>query len=149
MGRKAGRARNVKLSDLKVNEEFAPKPDPVFNHLIAEATKGRLPVYLAVISMRSLKRCDVTHRPELTVSGKQYVAQIIEMWSEDAAWPMWVYPSDDKFIASDDYFTFAAYEQAQLDQAVCYVLGTPDGESVADQRGPLTVEQITKALGFS
>ena len=50
MGRKAGKARNVKLSDLKVNEEFAPKPDPVFNHLIAEAAKGRLPVYLAVIS---------------------------------------------------------------------------------------------------
>ena len=42
MGRKAGKARNVKLSDLKVNEEFAPKPDPVFNHLIAEAAKGRL-----------------------------------------------------------------------------------------------------------
>ena len=75
-------------------------------------------------------RRDITLRPELTVSGKQYVAQIIEMWSEDAAWPMWVYPSDDKFIASDDYFTFAAYEQAQLDHAVCYVLGTPDDEGV-------------------
>ena len=40
------------------------------------------------------------------------------------------YPSDEKFIASDDYFTFAAYEQAQLDHAVCYVLGTPDDEGV-------------------
>ncbi len=149
MERKTPKARNVKVSDLKVNEEFAPKPDPVFNHLIVEATKGRLPVYLAVISMRRLKRRDITLRPELTVSGKQYVAQIIVMWSEDAAWPMWVYPSDDKFIASDDYFTFAAYEQAQLDHAVCYVLGTPDGEGVTDQRGPLTVEQIKKSLGFS
>ena len=46
MERKTPKARKVKLSDLKVNEEFAPKPDPVFNHLIAEAAKGRLPVYL-------------------------------------------------------------------------------------------------------
>ncbi len=37
MGRKAPKARNVKVSDLKVSEEFAPKPDPVFNHLIVEA----------------------------------------------------------------------------------------------------------------
>jgi len=60
MERKTPKARNVKVSDLKVNEEFAPKPDPVFNHLIVEATKGRLPVYLAVISMRRLKRRDIT-----------------------------------------------------------------------------------------
>ena len=148
MGRKPGKVQYVNLSDLKVNEEFAPKPDPVFNHLIVEAVKGRLPVHLAVISMDRLKRFDATHRPELTVSGKQYVAQIIAGWQESAPWPMWVYPSGDKFIASDYYFSFAAYEQDHFDHAACYVLGTPDGEGVAQQHGPLSVEQIKQALGF-
>ena len=130
MERKTPKARNVKVSDLKVNEEFAPKPDPVFNHLLFEAVKGRTPVHFAVIAFKCLKRFDATHRPELTVSGKHFIAQIVEAWPEGQPWPMWVYPSGDKFIASDDYFTFAACEQERQDFVPCYVLGTPDQERV-------------------
>ncbi len=59
------------------------------------------------------------------------------------------YPSDDKFIAPDDYFTFAACEHERLDFVPCYVLGTPDGDAVAHLQGPLTIEQIKKSLGFA
>ena len=148
MPRKMMGKQTVNLRDLKANEEFAPKPDPVFNHLLFEAMKGRLPVHFAVIAFQRLKRFDTTHRPELTVSGKQFVAQIIAMWQEGQPWPMWVYPSGDEFIASDDYLTFAACEQGRIDYVPCYVLGTPDGEGVTDLHGPLTVEQINKSLGF-
>lgn len=148
MGRKARGTENVSLRDLGSHEEFAPKPDPVFNHLIVEAVKGRLPVYFAVIAFERVKRADPTHRPELTVSGKRYVTQIVEMWDEGQCWPMWVYPSGDKFISSDDYFTFAAYEREQFEHVPCYVLGTPDGEGVTHQQGPFSVEQIKQALGF-
>lgn len=115
MGRKARRTESVSLRDLKSHEEFAPKPDPVFNHLIVEAAKGRLPVYFAVIAFDRVKRADPTQRPELTVSGKRYVTQIVEMWDEGQCRPMCVYPSGDQFVASDDYLTFAAYEQARFD----------------------------------
>ncbi len=149
MRRKITKKQTVDLRDLKVNEEFAPKADRVFNHLLFEAVKGRTPVHFAVIAFEHLKRFDATHRPELTVSGKHFVAQIVEAWPEGQPWPMWVYPSGDKFIASDDYFTFAACEQERLDYVPCYVLGTPDGEGVAHLQGPLTVEQIKKSLGFA
>ncbi len=149
MAGKKARIEHVDLRDLKVNEEFAPKPDPVFNHLIVEAVKGRIPVHFAVIAFDRVKRCDVTHRPELTVSGERYVEQIVAIWDEGQIWPIWVYPSGDRFIASDDYFTVAAYEREKLDVAPCYVLGTPEGEGVSNVQGPLTVEQIKQALGFA
>ena len=40
------RKRTVKLSDLKINEAFEPKPDPVFKHLLIEAVKNRIPVHI-------------------------------------------------------------------------------------------------------
>jgi hypothetical protein len=91
MARKMMGKQTVDLRDLKANEEFAPKPDPVFNHLLFEAVKGRLPVHFAVIAFQRLKRFDVTHRPELTVSGKHFVTQIIAAWPEGQPWPMWVF----------------------------------------------------------
>jgi hypothetical protein len=54
-----------------------------------------------VIAFDRVKRCDVTHRPELTVSGERYVEQIVAIWDEGQIWPIWVYPSGDCFIASD------------------------------------------------
>lgn len=149
MVRKTNKQKMVKINELKNNEEFAPKSDPKFNRLIVDAAQGRLPVYRALISTSRLRRFDNTHRPDLTVSGKSYVAQIIAAWVEGGMWPMWVYPSGNEFIASDDYFTFAAYEQGQLANAACHVLGKPDRELVADLHGQLTADQVKKAMGFS
>jgi hypothetical protein len=146
---KRPRIEHVNPRSLKLNEEFAPKPDPIFKHLLIEAVKGRLPVYFAVIEFDHLRRFDVTHRPELTFSGKQYVEQIAELWEDGQIWPMWVYPSGGHFIASDDYFTVAAYEREQFEVAPCYVLGKPEADGVSDIRGPLTIEQIKQVLGFS
>lgn len=139
----------VKLSGLKVNEEFAPKADPVFTHLLTEAVRGRQPVHFAIIALKLLRRFDVDHRPELSVSGKNILEQVIEMWPKGQPIPIWVYQSGDEFISSDDYFTFAAYEQKKLDRVPCFVFGTPVGEGVTGVQGPLTVEQIKMSLGFS
>ena len=149
MPRKMMGKQTVNLRDLKADNEFTPKPDPVFQHLLIEAVKGRVPIHFAVVPFHRLRRFDTAHRPELTVSGKDYVAQIIAAWSEGQPWPMWVYPSEDRFIASDDYFTFAACEHERLDSVPCLVLGTPDGEGVSNLEGPLSVEQIKKTLGFA
>ena len=149
MARKTIKTERVDLRDLKGNEEFAPKPDPVFQHLLIEAVKGRVPVHFANVAFNRLRRFDTTHRPELTVSGRGYVAQIIAAWRARQPWPMWVYPEDDKFVASDDYFIFAACEQDRRDSVPCLVLGTPNGQGVSILKGPLTVEEIKEALGFT
>ena len=149
MARKPPEIKMVKISDLKVNEEFAPASDPVLVHLMVEAAKGRLPVHFAIIEFKSLKRFDNAHRPELLVSGKDILEQIVDTWQEDQPRPIWVYPSGDEFIMSDDYFTFAAYEQKQMDFVSCFVLGVAEGEGVSDVQGPLTVEQVKKQLGFA
>jgi hypothetical protein len=149
MNRKLSEIQMVKLSDLKVNEEFAPKADPVFVHLLTEAVRGRQPVHFAIIAFKLLKRFDDDHRPELSVSGKNILEQVIETWPKGQTNPIWVYQSGDEFISSDDYFTFAAYEQKKVDQVSCFVFGTPEGKGVTDIQGPLTVEQIKKSLGFS
>lgn len=70
------RRERIDLRDPKADEEFAPKPDPMFNHMVIDALRGRLPVYFAVISFDCFQRSDPTHRPEATVSGKQFVMQV-------------------------------------------------------------------------
>ena len=74
VGRKPSEIQMVKLRDLSVNEEFAPKADPVFTHLLVEAVRGRQPVHFAIIAFKFLKRFDTTHRPELLISGKKLLA---------------------------------------------------------------------------
>lgn len=105
-------------------------------------------MFFAVIAFDRMQRRDVTHRPDLTVSGKHYVEQIIAMWDEGPIWPMWVYPSGGHFIASDHYLALAAYEREEFDVVPCYVLGRPEGDGVTNIRGPMTSEQIKRALDF-
>ena len=117
-------------------------------HLLTEAVSGRMPVHYAILPLDRIRRFDPGHRPEITISGKKIVAEVISKWRARAPWPLWVYPSENRFTASDDYFTLAAYEQSGMGYAGCLVLGVPDGEGVAEVSGPFSVDEIKQALGF-
>jgi hypothetical protein len=111
-----------KPDDPKVNPDWQPPTDPVFQCLIQEATLGWVPVYFAAIPMSRLRRFVPSFRPERTQEGDAVVGAIIKRWRAGDFVRMWVYPKGGLFVVSDDYFTLAAAERGQPDFCRCWVL---------------------------
>lgn len=141
--------RLVRPDQLTVNPDWKPPSDPVFRHLLEEATSGAIPVYFAAIPPARILRYQAAFRPELTKDGDKVVRAIMDEWRQGGFLPIWVYPKGDLFVASDDYFTLAAAERGEPDFLPCWVLGRPSDTIAKDVQGPITPEGVRKMLGLT
>ena len=141
--------RKPKPEEPKINPEWQPPGDPVFQYLLQEAAMGWVQVYFAAIPLSRIKRFAPTFRPESTKDSAAVVAAIMERWRAGDFNKIWVYPKGDLFIASDDYFTLAAAEKGQPDLLPCWVLGELKTGIAEQVQGPMDQSAIAKMLGLS
>jgi hypothetical protein len=141
--------RSPAPTDPKVNPEWKPPHDPVFEYLLQEALFGALDVHFAGVRLPRVRRFASDFRPERTRGGDQVVAQIMAQWRAGNMSKLWVYPKGDLFIASDDYFTLAAAEAGQPDWLPCWVLGPFRRDHVRDVQGPIDRASLREMFGVA
>lgn len=138
------------LDGVQPSEPWKPPSDPIFQHLLSEASvTGRVPVHGIIVSPGRVVPFDPMFHPETTEEGGRVVAAIIREWQAGRPARMWVYPCGDLFVASDDYFTLAAIRRGQPDSIACFCLGKPDDTLVYSNHGPIALNEIRRALGLT
>lgn len=105
-----------------------------------------MPVYFAGIPLERLRRFSQSFHPENSPGGDEVVSAIMRRWRSGDFFKIWVYPSGDQFIVSDDYFTLAAAEIGRPDFLPCWVLGTVPTAHAIDIQGPCPVEWVKETL---
>jgi len=131
-----------------INPNWQPPPDPVFQYLLDEAVRGWVPVYFAAVPLVRLKRAAPTFHPENTPGGPDVVTQIMQRWRSGDFRNLWVYPKDDVFVVSDDYFTLAAAEIGTPDFMPCWVLGKITKGNAEQVQGPIPQDTVRDLLGL-
>ena len=141
--------RTPKSDEPKINPDWQPPTDAVFQYLLQEAALGWVPVYFAAIPLSRLVRFAPTFKPEKTKDGESVVLSIMKEWREGKTVNMWVYPHGAMFVVSDDYFTLAAAERGNPDLVPCWVLGEVKNKSAELVQGPMEQKSIAQMLGIS
>lgn len=141
------KSEEIPIDKIKVNNEFKPPDDPVFQYLYEEASRSRVPVYFAVVPLSLIRPFAPDFHPENHPIGKQMVEAITADWREGHFTYMWIYPKENYFIMSDDYLLFASAMQGQPDFMPCWVLGYPWLPGVRDIQGPIKPEDVFPPKG--
>jgi hypothetical protein len=125
---------------------FKPPDDPVYQYLLEEAGKGRIPVYFAAVPLSLIQPYDPEFHPEKTPKGKEVLDSTVAFSQGGKFHYLWIYPRQEHFVMSDDYLTYAAALKLQPDFLQCMVLGHPNMPGVKDAQGPIRTEDIRKLL---
>jgi hypothetical protein len=130
--------------------DFAPPPDPIFQHLLSEASiTGGIAVYGIVVSPARLVPFDPMFRPETTADGQAVVKAIMANWQSGKPVQPWVYPRGDVFVVADDYLALAAIKAGRPETVACQCLGEPNAELVYSATGPLPLAWVRGALNIN
>ena len=99
---------NIRVEDLHALEGLKPIEDPVFQYLLGLALNGKLPVHWAVVPIRVIHPFDENYQPQNHPVGQIAIEQVIDSWKdkEKPQPPVWLYPSNNCFILSDDYIIY-------------------------------------------
>lgn len=137
------------MGKISVNPAWKPPDDPLFVSLLERAIEDNVLVYFAAVPLARVVRYDPAFRPERTENGDAVVQAIMNDWRSGNFQKVWVYPSGDSFIVSDDYFTLAAAERGQPDFLPCWILGRPPEGTVQNLQGPISSTEVRKLLGVA
>lgn len=119
----------IKLSDIN-NADFTDGTEPRDDHLIellGPAFKGEILCTMAMAEMDAVKPFS-DFKPEISNAYRKHFS---EKAQNDVPPSLLVYAKDGKLIMSDDYSSYAMYQEMGFHRAVCQVIGdTPEIEGV-------------------
>lgn len=130
----------------KIGHTFKPPEDPIFAYLVEEAIRGRVPVYFVAVPLNLIRPFAPEFHPENVPGGKQALEALVAHSQGGKIQYIWVYPRQEHFVMSDDYFTYAAATKLQPDFLDCMILGHPIVPGVKDAQGPIRTEDIRRLL---
>ena len=141
------KVQRVKVADLKVDPATAPRSDERCIQLLTQAMRGTLPVYLALIPLSLCVPFDQDYKPgNHPLTAKLLEERAASIMEDGSA--MIVYQAGDQFIVSDDYITLFAYHRHLPRYVACIVLGKPEHKLVSEIEGPLSLDEVPRALGL-
>jgi hypothetical protein len=139
----------VNASDIETVGELRPPLDPVFDHLIEAALAGRVPVYFGAVPRAYIRPFDPSFAATKHPVSDAAISDVHVRWQRGELTPIWIYPTSNGFIMSDDYVVWEAIKKGEPDFVPCWILGPPNHPGVTNLRGPIDQSAVKRALGFS
>jgi hypothetical protein len=143
------RPTRVSVDEIDALLGLRPLRDEILGYLLQRAVDGLLPVYAAALPRTLIRPFDPEYNPEKHPLGLAAVEQTMAEWRAGQVPHVWVYPSVDAYVLSDDYIPWAAALRGQPDFMPCWVLGYPSVPGTGEVQGPIDQESVRKLLGFS
>jgi len=106
-----------------------PEKDEKLVGLLSKAHKKEIPVYIAVLPIDTIKPF-CTYRPKKADLDKirgRYLQYVLDREPQF----LHVYPEEDQFIMSDDYYAYYVYLEAGFKEAPCIILGETDNPAAS------------------
>lgn len=117
---------------VKIDNSFNGKPprDDYLISLLKKAYSGKLKCYITIIKSKGIKPYS-DYIPEIR---EQDLKTII-----DTQPPIYVYPKNDVFVMSDDYYSYYSYLKLGFKKIPCVVLGKPIGKYIVELSEPFNL----------
>lgn len=119
----------------KIKVKFGGKNEPKDKKLIEllkKAYKGELLVRVALIKTEGIKPFS-DYRPEIS---EEFRKNFEEKEKQDNPSPIYVYPSNNSFIMSDDYRAYYLYKKKKYPKIMCILLGDSNSEFIVEKSEP-------------
>jgi len=138
----------VPTDEIDILPGLVPRHDQEFDYLLQRALGGLVPVYFAAVPRTLIRPFDTEYDPAKHPVGAMAIEQTTAEWRAGTFHHVWVYPSGDAYVLSDDYIPWAAATRGQPDFLPCWVLGYPSVPGAVDVQGPIAPSGVRKLLGF-
>lgn len=125
--------KNIDISKIKV--KFGGKyqtKDKKLIKLLEKAYQGELLVRVALIKFAAIKPFS-DFQPEIT---PEFLIYFENKEKEGKPPPIYVYPSNEHFIMSDDYTTYYIYKKKKYSEIMCILLGDSNSEFILEKSEP-------------
>ena len=119
-----------------------PEPDSEFHRRLAEALRGDLRVYTALLPAASIIPFDPRFRLDADPDGMAAIHGCIAAWRRGEDHRLTVYPCGAWFVAGDDYAPLFAALHTRLEYIRCWVLGPAESAFAREWCGPVDGEEI-------
>ncbi|HVA57626.1 MAG: hypothetical protein WBQ26_08640 [Gemmatimonadaceae bacterium] len=133
-------------NDLDAIPELQPQSDYTLRYLRERALDGAVPVYFAAIPRDRIRPFDTAFDPANHPVGAAAVARTEADWRAEIFPRVWVYPTHDAYVLSDDYIPWAAAQRAQPDYLPCWVLCYPSVAGAIYIEGPIGAARVRQLL---
>lgn len=123
---------NKKLDISKIRIKFGGKNEPKDEKLIdllKQAYSGNLLAKVALIKSDGIKPFS-NYKPKIS---EEYRNSFENKEKQGSPPPIYVYPSNDFFIMSDDYRAYFLYKEKKYTQIMCILLGDSDSKFIIEK----------------
>jgi hypothetical protein len=138
----------VSVDEIDALLGLRPLRDDILGYLLQRALDGQVPVYFAAVLRTLIRPFDAEYDPAKHPVGAAAIEQAMAEWQAGMFPHVWVYPSEDAYVLSDDYIPWAAATRGQPDFLPCWVLGYPSVPGTVDIQGPVDPLKVRQLLGF-
>lgn len=145
--------KTQKIALSRIGGDFlAPPRDEEFARRYGLVFDGELPLYFAKIPVSLVRPFAPEFRPSEDPDGSRMVAQLAAsiqaaLSQQERTPSVWVYPSSDCYVMSDDYKSFAAYATLGVDLIPCMVMGEPTVPGPVEMMGPAPRDAVDRLTG--
>lgn len=142
------RPTRVSVNEIDALLGLRPLRDDVLGYLLGRALQGHVPVYFAAIPRGLIRPFDSEYDPAKHPVGAAAIEHTAAEWRAGNYPSIWVYPSGDAYVLSDDYIPWAAALRGKPQFLPCWVLGYPSVPGAVDINGPIEPERVRRLLGI-
>jgi hypothetical protein len=138
----------VSVDELDALLGVRPLRDDTLGLLLQGALDGQVPVYFAAVPRKLIRPFHTEYDPGKHPVGAAAIERAMAEWRAGMFAHVWVYPSQDAYVLSDDYIPWAAATRGEPDFLPCWVLGYPSVAGTVDIQGPVDPQKVRRLLGF-
>jgi hypothetical protein len=142
------RPTRVSVDEIDALLGLRPLRDDILGYLLQRALDGLVPVYFAAVPRTLIRPFDPEYDPAKHPVGAAAIEQTMAEWRAGRFPHVWVYPSRDEYVLSDDYIPWAAALRGRPDFLPCWVLGYPSVPGTVDTHGPVEQQRVRSLIGF-